>query len=258
MHELKEEKIKDGTPKVDVVLSSGFLAFARHIGFLKGTSESFEIEGICGTSSGAVVGALWASGLSVHEIQDLFLQKRPFQYFYPSLWGGLFNLSPFVRFLESVLPPTFEELDRPFAVGVADQGQYRLLTQGSLPSAVVASCAIPYLFRPIQVDGVWYRDGGLVDRLGLSSWRALRPDAFLIAHQVQRTHGRDQNQHDHSSHHVHTPRSGARLWSLGPFKQQVNEAYQLTHASFKEALLVHSLSSPSSASSPLSPPSHPA
>ena len=213
---------------VDVVLSSGFLAFARHLGFLKGVSESLTIDGICGTSSGAVIGALWASGMSADQIQNLITQKRPFQYLTPILWRGLFSLAPFIRFLEDHLPPTFEDLKHPFAAGVARQGHYHLLTRGSLIPAVVASCAIPYLFQPINVDGVMYQDGGVVDRLGLSSWRALRPDAFLIAHQVQRTRGKDQNESDIRSRCVYTPRSGASFLSLGPFLDQVDEAYQLT------------------------------
>ena len=213
---------------VDVVLSSGFLAFARHLGFLKGVSETRIIDGICGTSSGAVIGALWASGMPADQIQNLIIQKRPFQYLKPALWKGLFSLDPFICFLSEYLPATFEELNHPFAVGVARQGQYHLLTQGSLVPAVVASCAIPYLFRSINGDGVIYQDGGVVDRLGLSSWRALRPEAFLVAHQVQRTRGKDQNESDPLSICIHTPRSGASFVSLGPFLEQVDEAYHLT------------------------------
>ena len=214
--------------QVDVVLSSGFLAFARHLGFLKGVSESYSIEGICGTSAGAVIGALWASGLSAEQIYDLITQKRPFQHLTPALWKGVFSLTPFMRFLEDHLPSSFEELNHPFAVGVARQGQYHLLNTGSLIPAVVASCAIPYLFKSVNVDGIRYQDGGVVDRLGLSSWRSLRPHAFLMAHQVQRTRGKDQNEVDPFSLCVHTPRSGASFFSLGPFLDQVDEAYQLT------------------------------
>ena len=47
----------------DLVLSSGFLAFAAQCGFLQAVEESgIAVDGVCGTSSGALAGALWASG----------------------------------------------------------------------------------------------------------------------------------------------------------------------------------------------------
>ena len=47
----------------DLVLSSGFLAFARHVGVLRAVERSGQdVTGVCRTSSGALVGALWAAG----------------------------------------------------------------------------------------------------------------------------------------------------------------------------------------------------
>ena len=49
--------------EMDVILSSGFLAFARHIGVFDAIEEcDIEVDAICGTSSGSMVGALYAAG----------------------------------------------------------------------------------------------------------------------------------------------------------------------------------------------------
>ena len=87
----------------DVVLSSGFLAFGAHTGFLRGIEENFHarpnlsidggkfdsrtgrsklkaIRGIMGTSSGAIVGSLLANSYSVDEIENILTMKRPVEH----------------------------------------------------------------------------------------------------------------------------------------------------------------------------------
>ena len=63
---------------MDVILSSGFLAFASHLGFLKAIEEAdVDVQGLCGTSSGALVGALWMSGLKTEEIKRELFRHKP-------------------------------------------------------------------------------------------------------------------------------------------------------------------------------------
>lgn len=53
-----------------------------------------------------------------------------------------------------MLPATFEELQRPFAVGVVDaRGIHRVVARGPLPAAVAASAAIPLIFTPVRIPG---------------------------------------------------------------------------------------------------------
>ena len=60
---------------VDLVLSSGFLAFARHLGFLTAIEESeLDVSGVCGTSSGALVGAMWACGVVCEGVPHTILR----------------------------------------------------------------------------------------------------------------------------------------------------------------------------------------
>ncbi len=222
--------------RVDVVLSSGFLAFARHAGVLKAVEEAgLTVDGLCGTSSGALVGALWAAGLPADAILAEVAARRPYTYLRPRLlpWNGAFSIAPLVTFLRRHLPATFAALGRPFGVGVrAPDGRHALLTEGALPEAVAASCALPWVFAPIRVAGVAYQDGGAADRLGLGAWRALRGDVPLLVHLVERSAGRDVTTAGELDglRIIRTARSGARFWNLGDVAGQMEEARRAAHA----------------------------
>jgi len=203
----------------DLLLSSGFLAFARHVGVLQAVeARRVHVDAVVGTSSGALVGALWAAGLPAAELERLVAARRPFDLmgWHAAVWRGAFSLDPLVAWLEDLLPPTFADLRRPFAVGVvASGGGAALLREGPLARAVAASCAIPGVFVPVELGGALYRDGGVVDRLMVAPWRAWRGDRPAIAHLVDRTGGKDADTPLTGLALIRTPRSGASFWSLG-------------------------------------------
>lgn len=218
---------------MDLVLSSGFLAFARHAGVLSAVDEvGLAVDALVGTSSGAMVGALWAAGHTPGAIMAELSARRPLARLRPSLtpWRGVLALDGVVAHLARLLPPTFAGLRLPLGVGVVDaQGQHRLLTEGPLPEAVVASCAMPIVFVPVRVGDARYADGGAVDRLGLAAWRTWRgPARRALAHHVRRTRGVDVEADLEGVTVVETPRSGASFWSLGDWPKQVEEAKALT------------------------------
>lgn len=215
----------------DLVLSSGFLAFARHAGVLAAIeSRGVDIDAVVGTSSGALTGALWSAGISADEIADTLASIQPYSLMglHAAPWRGLFSLDPLIGWLSERLPATFADLPRPFAVGVvAPDGQARLLTEGPLAPAVAASCAMPYVFKPVMIGGEALRDGGAVDRLMLDPWRAWRRGARpALVHLVARSAGRDIATLDDLPV-IHTPRSGASFFSLGDVRASVALARQL-------------------------------
>lgn len=211
---------------VDLVLSSGFLAFARQAGFLAAVEDlGIGVEGVCGTSSGALAGALWAAGWSAEQVLTELTARAPLAQVRPSLapWRGALSMEPVVRRLREVLPATFEGLERPFGVGVCVAGGHRLITSGPLPEAVAASCALPYVFAPVSVEGCVCSDGGAVDRTALSAWRAHRGGVDVVLHLVDRTAGAERADDLDAVRVVRSGRSGARLWHLGDAAGQFAE-----------------------------------
>lgn len=241
---------------VDLVLSSGFLAFAGHAGFLAAVEDSqVVVGGIMGTSSGALAGALFSAGYSAQQVAEELSRVPPIQLLRPSCkpWEGVWDLRGVVARLTEVLPPTFSDLERPFAVGVVNSnGRHRVVASGPLPTAVAASAAVPIIFRPVSIPGVGsgFLDGGMVDRIGLQPWRehcrsqqqkvAARSDSCsegepleALSHAIVHLIGRSSpfsGEDDVSKcgekdiTMIDCPRSRASFFDLGAFQQQYDAA----------------------------------
>ncbi len=210
----------------DLVLSGGYLAFGRQAGFLAAVEDAgIEIDGVCGTSSGALSGALWASGHRAADIFERLTDGAPVTRVVPNLWTpwrGMFALSSMISELRTMIPATFEELDRPLAVGVMTlDGGHELIHEGPLPEAVAASCAIPWLFTPVRVGDREFLDGGWVDRVALEAWRQWRPGVQAIVHIVDSR--REPDPDPVGLPFVRSPKSGASLWGLGDARGRFDE-----------------------------------
>lgn len=156
-----------------LAMSSGFFGFFAHAGFVSVLEEECLLPArVCGSSAGALVAGLWATGIPAGRICDelLALRREHFWDVGPGL--GLLRGQLFRRRLEAVVAArTFEECRVPLAVSVFDLGARRtsVLSRGQLVPAVHASCALPGLFHPVRIDGRLYLDGGILDRPGLAS-----------------------------------------------------------------------------------------
>ncbi len=225
---------------IDLLLSSGLLAFARHAGFLAAIEEHFgrsSVNAIVGTSSGALVGALWAAGHKASWIVEQVENIRPMDFMRFSPWRGrgLFSLEPLISFLRQHVPENIEDLPLPFAAGVCTEGDYSLRTEGPLAETVAASCAIPWLFQRVHLSNVAYYDGGVVDRIGYDAWRLWRrPDLSLtdcpsgIIHWVESSRrGHDVVGAYNGCNVVTTPASGASFFNLGDVRGQAVRAQSL-------------------------------
>lgn len=253
---------------VDLVLSSGFLAFAGHAGFLAAVEEAgVNVRGVMGTSSGALAGALFCAGYSAQQVAQELSRVPPIQLLRPSCqpWQGIGDLRGVIARLAEVLPPTFEDLERPFAVGVVNScGSHRVVASGALPSAVAASAALPLIFRPVAIPGAGsgFLDGGMVDRVGLRPWRnylrhqqrclddssgASSSDVSVYApHAIVHLIGRSSpfsGSDDVSSSGevdvtvINCPRSRASFFDLGAFQQQYDAAQSSGLAALQIACL---------------------
>jgi NTE family protein len=154
--------------KIGLVLSGGGARGFSHIGVLQAFEElGIRIGAISGTSAGALVGSLYASGISLKEIIQKF-EKQSFLGFKNFNFNGVgfFSSKSLVGFIENnVACKTFEELNIPLYVTATDieTGVYEIFSKGELCNPVAASAAVPLMFDPVEIKGKKYLDGGILN-----------------------------------------------------------------------------------------------
>ena len=209
--------------KVGLVLSGGGAKGFAHLGVLKVIEEAgVRIDFIGGTSTGAMVGALYASGYSAMQIDSIFktidfvklvqddlprnaktfFEKEeaekyaitlPFDDFKVALPSSiskgqnLYNLfSKLTSHVNDI--HDFNELPIPFfcvATNI-ETGKETILNKGYLPRAVTASGALPTLFTPVRLGDSLYVDGGITNNYPVKVVRAMGAD-IIIGIDVQDT-----------------------------------------------------------------------
>lgn len=141
-----------------------------HIGVLKRIEElPLEIKQVAGTSIGAIVGAFIADGFSSKEIENIFIDAAfSFDLNYFKFSEALLSSKKMKKLLETNLrSKTFEQLKLPFFVCVTNYntGKAEYISSGNLVQAILASAAIPIMYKPIKIGGKTYIDGGLSNNL---------------------------------------------------------------------------------------------
>ena len=135
-----------------------------HVGILKALlEEGIPIDYVAGTSVGAVIGAMYCSGVSVKELEELaaLVRFRDFARWTVSRFGFCSNdrMEPFLGKLLKCA--TFEDLKVPLAVTATDftTGDPVIFRSGRLVDAIRASCAYPGMFLPVEINGRLLIDG---------------------------------------------------------------------------------------------------
>ena len=202
--------------KVGLVLSGGGAKGLAHIGALKVIEESgIKIDYIGGTSMGAVIGALYASGYSAKQLDSIFNETDfstliqddiprsaktfyekeesekyalvlPFDNFKVGFPSGLSKGQNFYNLISKLTShvsgiSNFSELPIPFfcvATNV-ETGKEVILDRGYLPRAVTASGALPTLFSPVMVRDTVLIDGGVVNNYPVNEVRAKGMDIII-------------------------------------------------------------------------------
>lgn len=212
---------EENNVKVGLVLSGGGAKGLAHIGALKVIEEAgIKIDYIGGSSMGAIIGALYASGYSARQLDSLFhdidfnilIQDQvprsaktfyekedtekyaitlPFDGFKVSFPSGLskgqniYNLvSRLTLHLGNV--QEFKNLPIPFFCVAAniETGEQVILDSGSLAKAVSASSAIPSVFSPVRIDGKLLTDGGVANNYPIEELKR-RGAGIIIGVDVQ-------------------------------------------------------------------------
>ncbi len=210
------QRQKQQPQKVGLVLSGGGAKGFAHIGVLKVIdSLGIKINHIAGTSMGAIVGSLYASGYSGQQLDSIFrsldfdnvindilprsartLYERennekyavilPFDNFKLKLPSALsrgqnvFSLMSKLTLHVSEIKD-FDKLPIPFfcvATNV-ENGKVVILDSGSLARSVTASGALPSLFQPVEIDGKLLIDGGVVNNYPVDELLAKGMDVII-------------------------------------------------------------------------------
>ena len=158
---------------VVLALGGGGARGLAHIGVLQVLAEEgIRVRAIAGTSVGAEIGALFASGMPLPELLDIattFDWKQTLQLFLPDLpSGGLVSGKKVMDFLNQKMGGrVIENLDIGYAAIAADleTGEQVVLDRGSLVDVVRASISVPGIFSPYFLDGRYFIDGGVVNPL---------------------------------------------------------------------------------------------
>ena len=213
---LKAQETQEQEPKVGLVLSGGGAKGFAHIGVLKVIdSLGIRVDYVAGTSMGAIIGSLYASGYSGKQLDSIFkgvdfdnliadniprsaqstyereISERyavtlPFDHLKVKLPSALsrgqntFNLLTKLM-LHVSYQDDFSKLPIPFfciATNV-ETGQQVVLDKGNLPQSVRASGAFPSLFQPVEIDGQLLIDGGVVNNYPINELKAKGMDIII-------------------------------------------------------------------------------
>ena len=159
-------------PRVALALGGGAARGLAHIGVVSTLLEhGIGIGAIAGTSAGSLIGALAASGMDASQMREVALSVS---------WRSLVSLPrklPLLGLLDTGRLESFiakligdrsiDELETPFAAVATDiaSGKEVVLTEGAVSTAVQASCSIPGMFAPVELDGAMLVDGGLINEV---------------------------------------------------------------------------------------------
>lgn len=164
---LDELENLDKDKAVHVVLSGGGEKGVAHIAFLeKLESLNIQIHSISASSAGALVGAMYSSGVNLKDILKFFLETPLFQYSWINLRNpGLFKSEKYQALIKDYIPSDFQDLKIPMFVTTTnlEEGTSCYFHSGDLVQPVLASCAVPAMFNPIKIDNQLHCDGGVMD-----------------------------------------------------------------------------------------------
>jgi NTE family protein len=166
------------SPKLAVCLGSGGLHGFAHIGVIRAFERlGIKPDIICGTSVGAVVGVLWAAGLTADDMEAIATERE----WYEASWFGdpklgfasLDELRGAIN--EHVGKARVESLAIRFAAVATDlaTGQSVILDHGEPGQVAAASASVPLRYEPVKIAGRELVDGGLSAPVPVDAGRAL-------------------------------------------------------------------------------------
>lgn len=183
--------------RVALVLAGGGARGVAHIGAIEELeSQGYEITAVAGTSMGALVGGMYASG-HLDPFREWMCALDRYKVFslvdFSFSSEGLVKGNRVIQAMKELVPDVkIEQMPTPFAAVAADllTGREVVIERGGLYDAIRASISIPSVFRPVRRNGMVLIDGGTVNPLPLNRVRREEGD-LLVAVDVSAPFGAD-------------------------------------------------------------------
>lgn len=192
--------------RVALVATGGGSRAIAHIGVISACEEiGIKIDTIIGASAGAIIGAYYSQHLDLDKLIDhcrpTLLRKYNFErfgwhqmisiknFFSSSIVRGIFDLSHAEAFLHRTLEAdNFNQLKIPIFVAATNLSDHSgvLFGPGNMDyipvsKTVVASCCIPILFRPVEIEGKYYIDGEIKRPLSIDAAIERGADVVIVS-----------------------------------------------------------------------------
>lgn len=170
-------------PKIGIALGGGGARGISHVGVLKALErEGIKVDMIVGVSMGALIGACYAIGMPIEDIEKEILSFNK-----TKALRKLVDLSPFKKsilfgrkthkYINDITgEKTFADTKIPFKIVATNlsTGEQVILNKGNLTNAIQASICVPGIFPPVKIGDNYLIDGGVanptpvdvVDRMG--------------------------------------------------------------------------------------------
>lgn len=184
---------KAGKVRLAITLAGGGARGAAHIGVLRALEKAgIRPDFIAGNSSGAIIGSMYASGMTPDKIEETILSGKLKKAFFPKpmalqqalyvtryavqkLIGmkpriGLYSGKSIAKFMDKTLPAGIENIEDtkiPLAITAINMVDTKphWCSKGPIADAVRASCSVPLVYRPVEKDGMHLVDGGLRENM---------------------------------------------------------------------------------------------
>ena len=178
-----------------LALGSGGSRGVAHVGFLEALEEEgIKPDYIAGCSMGAVVGGCYASGMSVAEMKEVVLALKmrdildvtPAVISKMSVLRGRKVLNLLIKHLRVEY---LEDMPLPFKCVATElySGELHVFSKGNAAKAIQASSCIPTVFRPVQIGGKMFVDGGCLCRLPIKTVKDMGADVVVAVDVLKNT-----------------------------------------------------------------------
>lgn len=180
----------NGRPKIGLALAGGIGYCLAHIGVLKALEEEgVNVDVVAGTSGGALIGALYASGIRADRLEDIAKNISWSQLMSPTMIfrnKGLVSSEPIEKLVDELIGKgrRFSEMKLPFSVAAVDlitgdEVVFPNQPDDLISPAVRASCSVPVVFAPVKINNWLLSDGGIKDPLPIKPLKKQNPELMI-------------------------------------------------------------------------------